>query len=858
MSPKAPATPVPPLAFPALVKLSIENYRQNPSPREYALRNVNLLSGPNGSGKTSFLEAIELCLCGKTLRNQKEEGAKLKVELTDGRVERYQEQEKKYRERDQRLYGRVYRRGNDMPDSFARYNFFSSDAAYRLAYEDNPERITSAFTELILGEEATRVSARLDGFQADLEKAKKQLANGVENSRTSIAALKVEIEGIRQSLDESTSEQATVASLFQELPLTQRHRDGNEEPLLSTLSNALSRLSATMDEVDWIRPLSAGALRAERTRLIELQGSVAHVREESERSGEALRGLSTRLSQIARDRALLGKASLLLAIPAIEVTPQVNQRVRSLRQVVRNVTGIEPLRRRLSGVSGDEVSFSREFLDEGLEALAEQVADAQETLDAARSDLDRATDLRTSIRELASELLDLLPEEGTCPVCGEKHGASDLRNRLGRLEVVDDAERRLSSATRELSQIQRQVRALRKQRKLRSDFDELLGLFEARSGASTAEEADEFLRQLAEKCAGAEAELSRLDALVASLEEQGLTVEETIDFSRDLEERVGVGLFNGIENDVSGRLATLDEERTMLSQQRQAMEREHEASNTRLESLLRSAFPGLREPEHILPLIPERLSAVDRALDRHEVISESLSLLEDADFGDLRSKLDSAARRLRAAVSFRQQLAEASEMLRSSNEALQAEEDKLASMLGPLERVGKADSVLVELRNEEGIQRTLDAFLHDYKQAILAIFQTIHTPAEFGNLMLGHDGNDAVVLVRRDGRHAQLTEISTGQRAALALSIFLALNRSVKDRLNLILIDDPVANVDDLNSLAFLDFLRNVAVSGTQVLFATADAKLAKLFEMKFAPLGQDMFQVVPFAPKPVAPTKGA
>jgi exonuclease SbcC len=58
------------------------------------------------------------------------------------------------------------------------------------------------------------------------------------------------------------------------------------------------------------------------------------------------------------------------------------------------------------------------------------------------------------------------------------------------------------------------------------------------------------------------------------------------------------------------------------------------------------------------------------------------------------------------------------------------------------------------------------------------------------------------------------------------------------------LIDDPIAHVDDINSLSFLDYLRElVLMSRKQIYFATANDKLAALFERKFDFLGEEGFK---------------
>jgi exonuclease SbcC len=76
------------------------------------------------------------------------------------------------------------------------------------------------------------------------------------------------------------------------------------------------------------------------------------------------------------------------------------------------------------------------------------------------------------------------------------------------------------------------------------------------------------------------------------------------------------------------------------------------------------------------------------------------------------------------------------------------------------------------------------------------------------------------------------------------LSVFLAQNSQIIAGPPVVLIDDPIAHVDDLNSLSFLDYLREIAISGErQIFFATANDKLATLFERKFDFLGESKFR---------------
>ena len=56
------------------------------------------------------------------------------------------------------------------------------------------------------------------------------------------------------------------------------------------------------------------------------------------------------------------------------------------------------------------------------------------------------------------------------------------------------------------------------------------------------------------------------------------------------------------------------------------------------------------------------------------------------------------------------------------------------------------------------------------------------------------------------------------------------------------LIDDPVAHIDDLNALAFLNYLADIAEGGRRpIFFATADDRRANLFEKKMGFLGAEL-----------------
>lgn len=121
------------------------------------------------------------------------------------------------------------------------------------------------------------------------------------------------------------------------------------------------------------------------------------------------------------------------------------------------------------------------------------------------------------------------------------------------------------------------------------------------------------------------------------------------------------------------------------------------------------------------------------------------------------------------------------------------------------------------------------------------IFGCLHIPKEFDSLII-HDGK---IAGKRNGHIVYINMMSTGQKTAVALSVFLTLNAAMKTAPQFILIDEPVANIDDLNVLSLLDFLREMVIANNkQIFFTTASYNVRRLFRRKFSFLEDDFIEL--------------
>jgi len=167
---------------------------------------------------------------------------------------------------------------------------------------------------------------------------------------------------------------------------------------------------------------------------------------------------------------------------------------------------------------------------------------------------------------------------------------------------------------------------------------------------------------------------------------------------------------------------------------------------------------------------------------------------------------------------------------------------EVAALRVQMSRVDSALNVISDLIQKQSGQALTNQVLRENGAQIAATFGKIHAPNEF-DVEVDEDG---LKIIRQSTKtNVDLDEMSSGQRAAFTLSLFLAMNGRLRTGPTAIIFDDPVAHVDDINTLSFIDHLRELALEGErQIFFATADSKLAGLFARKFRFMGDQFKQI--------------
>jgi len=238
-------------------------------------------------------------------------------------------------------------------------------------------------------------------------------------------------------------------------------------------------------------------------------------------------------------------------------------------------------------------------------------------------------------------------------------------------------------------------------------------------------------------------------------------------------------------------------------------------------------------------VINNRLSILKNIANRLKE-NVSLSMRKNPNINVLEDRLSSLSATLNIIVQEKESAKNAKSFLAKCLQERKRNNLEDISLNKKVEKLSGQVTILDNLLASADEKKYLDEFLRQNEQQILNIFMAVHRPREFKGISLK---KGKVRLTRTTDKVAGLYEISSGQRSALALSIFLTLNSKLPAECPYILFDDPITNVDDLNVLSFLDYLREIVVNSgntRQVFFATASADLAFLFEKKFEFMDKD------------------
>lgn len=867
---------------------------------------VNLLEGPNGMGKTSILECIELAYTGVIQRNMLAD--RTATELWDGRLllgdgeftEIPSEEERKRRERAYYKRKAAPRATSQLNSAFHQYNYFSSEAVHQFCFHTSKTMdYRSAFARVIFGEQLERRERCWDQYLQEFRRTAKRLKE--EKDELSKELSSSEHIGNKDSelLKLRVRDALQMMALWMKrcyliYPLVEKNAELHEieawhrqlKPLLQAIdvirpSLANGEAAGVETYGQWTREQKAvrSAREAVEAQLAEMQGQLNELPPIDQLEAGALE-LLKRVEQLNDQQESLEKlyqqansfADLIDRKHAVEQRLELEERLDVVSNDHRLLQEVWKLYGHLSQSELPKQTVDQLYdailaLEERRDALLSKEENIKQHIQTLHERASKWQAILSAMKASAFQVLHEHPQQSNCPLCGHDHETNELLHHAIDSSLRDDDEELTKQLFEEERIVAERTAIEREMQKLKQDV------------------------LAAEQAERARVELSRRTDIIHRLEvfdfsgDEGL--EGTLDDGEVVQEvlrRAGARLIQleALRDELHRQVEAFDKEGLDLHAIRRFRAFMEEVHSTRLATSFASDVQsGKAWVEQIAKRRKENEALLEAAKTEYMAVRQDVEQNEQARL-HLRTRIEQAEEQKRKWVRREKQLDKLKRAFarlkehnvhmpdhhawsewRQSFDKLNMASEELSQSLAPrileehkaneisalhirfeevksrLERCVRAVRVLKSLRR---LAKYGDDFVHQNFAAISQLFVALHAPNEFERLEWTDD-NKIVALRKGSDTSCALHQMSTGQRTAVILSVFFIMHLVMESAPQFMLLDEPVAHMDDLNIVGLLDFLRQLTISrGTQLFFTTANPHVATLFRRKFSML-EDRFR---------------
>jgi DNA repair protein SbcC/Rad50 len=830
-----------------LSRLRVESFRPVHDGKErFDFGQVTLITGPNGAGKTSLLEAIEFFYCGQN-RRAHTVNAKVYGTLWNSDKEHLATTDSsRLRARCLHWYNLEERNANNLLSSFDRYNFLDTDAAFRVAVDLDPMELPEDLSRLIVGSDASQVWSYINKLSPEVQTAAERALLYAQNAQKTFEGQQAQLKDLQERpSDAKALTEAFRASLhligYRGILPTAPFVSADEAKPIQAAYSALQVLLAAVPSFTTLTSLE------ERSHAID---KVLRSVEPLDKDAKSLYAQSSEMeSRVGKFDAWAKTLTRWAEYVRVRYAPARDEYLRCRDLVTAVGTKL-----------GTFANFEVPTVDQAYRSvrLADALNDAIKSIQSASSELNSLEQLSSSFgqaatarartaQELKTAVLAAIKDGApatTCPVCKTVHGEAAL---AARIEQITSE---LAQPT-ELTELVEKLSVARESHKQwlawKAFLEQLqqIALQLSRPLSQTCNEIVEAFSLARRDFEEAKANLQPASEALSRLHQAGMSDKE---HDALLSFAITVPTLTQNAYDVAAVEAQRNAYLNSAAQTREQIPSLRAQSELLIGHITQYMVPlfegGWRTRTSAsagitaLTLLKQETLALEKHRDE---LVRYFEIGNETKLSDVEATLAGALRALAEAVEAATREQKASVDISRLQDDIEKQRKIVGELLMRSLNLQAASTALSKLRSELSLEsataKSLNAIGHEINEA----FVRIHSPNEYEYV-----GSDGVLLRSRETQEDwSLDKVSTGQRAAFALSIFLALNRTAAKAPPVILIDDPVAHVDDLNALSFLDYLRDLAItSKKQVFFATADTRVAALFTRKFGFLGDDFKRI--------------
>ncbi len=826
------------------------------------------------------MEAIELAITGEI---QREEMGYLVTDIdykNKGNVKLYFDNgdiiegiplPKERKERESKYYQNRERKFDKLNQAFHRYNYFSTEDTYNFCFgEEGQPDYSDEFGRIVFGEELKIIEKNWSGYKSkfgDLE----------VNYNDKLTSLNQEIENVKSLIYDSNEQDFTLDTIKKLLRLAVIENTLTDEfdfeklkKWASGLYTQLIHIDAVSEYFDAIQESGIFTKNDLITKQENVKAQLKQLNTNAENISQQIEVLEVSI-KFKNDELNNKKVELDKKNKRLNVLNDLSSKLQQYYSILS-----DPIKENTRLILDKEIKYlqneinllkhykeqwentlTKDFTVESYTMLLKNKKDIDEKIynfqfkyeeinnqiklhENKQRELDSIV---SKIKSLGKSYLVEKPNTADCPLCGAKYSKPEelaqlimreLSNDSSQLELLYSQERELNNSISKQKENQQQlIEKISVSRQL-IEIVKVLIREEFITEVDTENESLDKLKKLLGLTLGnisiKELNLNNSKAKARNLEEEG--------FSLDL-------IFEVEEFRKSKVYCNLDQQHKTADQKIKVVQNEINKTIISVENLKKeieeieigiSKYSFDRKELTVLSNeIQQKLESLDVSLKDFE---ETLNIFENILGLGVSLKLDTSLVQWRSYL--KKAVQETDKLLIFVNKKIEV--DRQANILKQLEnefnqnkaykdKCSKALEVLNELKQ---LSHYNQDFLAENIGEISDRFISLHSPKEFDKLGL----KDGKVIAYRRGtkKFIPIHQMSAGQRTAVVLSVFFTMNLRMPTAPKFLLLDEPIANMDDLNIVGLLDFLRELTISkGVQIFFTTANPTVAALFKRKFS-----------------------
>jgi DNA repair protein SbcC/Rad50 len=850
---------------------------------------VNLLEGPNGMGKTSILECIELAYTGTIQRNflvdrNLTEDWNGRLIIEDNESVFYgvpTEAEKKIRETVYYKHKVAPRGQSQLNRAFHQYNYFSSESVHQFCFNSNNKvDYRTAFARVIFGEQLERLEQCWTRYLEEFEKTSRRL----EGERRKlfddlVISMDEELED-NEVLKERVMTELQNMAIWVKLVLPNYPIPDDSSSLLE-IEKWLSHLKKWLHELDLISMSfknlllhdidNGNQLGIEENVLNidfnNLQNQIVVLQENLEQVPQAnlieeniqqhwgiFELLYSRQNDLQQKLEKIKKYAFLFdQRGSWERRELIDDELTFLQTSSRQLEDIWNLYGYLSDI--EPPSMNQPELNAQIIKLKERLNQAQTKLNEVKGyitdfkvRIEKQQSLMSELKMHARKYINEHPNQSHCPLCAHDYQTKELlKDAINTSLQVEDAKltellteedmraEEVKLCTLELKKLNKAISVLDKMENARTyllnrnEIEETKSLSEG----SNLQDIQYVLKRIYNRMIEQKRNQEELIRQAESLDQRGITISAIRELKNVLKGELFIEYFNYVKPDETsiGIISFITNNLNQVSESVEAARQEYSAVQVRGKQANQYRQDLAKQLEELLKQekqLTKRKGYLSEIRHTWILLKDKIQLPDQFSWKEWMQYLN----KLFLASEGLEKALEPRILLERKDKEISNIKEQIDYVNVKIKRCETAIQVLSDIGS---LKQYGDEFVSSNFKAISQLFVALHSPNEFERLEWTED-NKIVAKRKGSDQLCAIHQMSTGQRTSVILSVFFIMHLVMESAPKFLLMDEPVANMDELNVIGLLDFLRQLTITrGTQLFFTTANPQIATLFRRKFS-----------------------